>query len=113
VRLCGTREREHSGDGRVQCPEIDEFGERGHRKRTFARRSRRFRDEVGTSPGRWLIQQRIFGELLESTDMTVDRIAGEVGFATGTSLRQHVHDSIGVSPLAYRRAFRADADPLG
>jgi transcriptional regulator GlxA family with amidase domain len=81
-------------------------------KRTFARR---FRDEVGTSPGRWLIQQRIFRarELLESTDMTVDRIAGEVGFATGSSLRQHLHDSIGVSPLAYRRAFRAEADPLG
>ena len=50
-------------------------------KRTFARR---FRDEVGMSPGRWLIQQRIFRarQLLELTDMTVDRIAGEVGFAT-------------------------------
>ncbi|WP_433633057.1 GlxA family transcriptional regulator [Nocardia sp. CA-120079] len=77
-------------------------------KRTFARR---FRDEVGTSPGRWLIQQRVFRarQLLESTDMTVDRIAGEVGFATGSSLRQHLHDSIGVSPLAYRRTFRAES----
>jgi transcriptional regulator GlxA family with amidase domain len=76
--------------------------------RTFARR---FRDEVGTSPGRWLIQQRVFRArtLLESTDLPVDRIASEVGFATGASLRQHLHEAIGVSPLAYRRTFRASS----
>ncbi|WP_433594072.1 GlxA family transcriptional regulator [Nocardia sp. CA-145437] len=76
--------------------------------RTFARR---FRDEVGTSPGRWLIQQRVFRarELLESTELSVDRIAGEVGFATGASLRQHLHEAIGVAPLAYRRTFRSEA----
>lgn len=73
--------------------------------RTFARR---FRDEVGVSPGRWLIQQRVFRarELLESTELSVDRIAGEVGFATGASLRQHLNEAIGVAPLAYRRTFR-------
>lgn len=77
--------------------------------RTFARR---FRDEVGMSPGRWLIQQRVFRarELLESSELSVDRIASEVGFATGTSLRQHLHEAIGVSPLAYRRTFRQAKD---
>ncbi|MCX4536262.1 GlxA family transcriptional regulator [Streptomyces sp. NBC_01669] len=73
--------------------------------RTFARR---FDEEVGMSPGRWLIQQRVgrARQLLESSDLSVDEIAGQVGFATGTSLRQHLHAAIGVSPLAYRRTFR-------
>ncbi|WP_432175869.1 GlxA family transcriptional regulator [Streptomyces sp. Tue6028] len=75
-------------------------------RRTFARR---FNDEVGMSPGRWLIQQRVARarRLLESSDLSVDRIAGEVGFATAASLRQHLHVAIGVSPQAYRRTFQA------
>ncbi|MDN3026848.1 helix-turn-helix domain-containing protein [Streptomyces sp. S.PB5] len=74
--------------------------------RTFARR---FNDEVGLSPGRWLIQQRVARarHLLESSDLSVDQIAGQVGFATGASLRQHLHAAIGVSPQNYRRTFQA------
>ncbi|MFJ3334854.1 GlxA family transcriptional regulator [Streptomyces sp. NPDC086766] len=74
--------------------------------RTFARR---FNDEVGLSPGRWIVQQRVARarHLLESSDLTVDQIAGRVGFATGASLRQHLHAAIGVSPQAYRRTFQA------
>ncbi|MDX3573420.1 helix-turn-helix domain-containing protein [Streptomyces bobili] len=73
--------------------------------RTFARR---FHDEVGLSPGRWLIQQRVAHarHLLESSDLTVDQVAGRVGFATGASLRQHLHAAIGVSPQAYRKTFQ-------
>ncbi|MBK3573294.1 helix-turn-helix domain-containing protein [Streptomyces sp. MBT65] len=73
--------------------------------RTFARR---FHDEVGLSPGRWLIQQRVARarDLLEASDLSVDQIAGRVGFATGASLRQHLHAAIGVSPQAYRRTFQ-------
>ncbi|MFD7878626.1 GlxA family transcriptional regulator [Streptomyces sp. NPDC059766] len=76
--------------------------------RTFARR---FHDEVGLSPGRWLIQQRVARarHLLESSDLSVDQIAGRVGFATGASLRQHLHAAIGVSPQAYRRTFQTAA----
>ncbi|MFF1295732.1 MULTISPECIES: GlxA family transcriptional regulator [unclassified Streptomyces] len=76
--------------------------------RTFARR---FHDEVGLSPGRWLIQQRVARarHLLESSDLPVDQIAGHVGFATGASLRQHLHAAIGVSPQAYRRTFQTTA----
>ncbi|WP_370452333.1 GlxA family transcriptional regulator [Kribbella caucasensis] len=85
---------------------LTDLAEQSHMSlRTFARR---FNDEVGMSPGRWLIQQRVgrARHLLESTDLAVDEIASQVGFAGGTSLREHLHAAIGVSPLAYRRTFR-------
>lgn len=74
--------------------------------RTF---TRRFRDEVGMAPVRWLTQQRIerARNLLETTDLPVDRVAERAGFGTATSLRQHLQAAIGVSPSAYRATFRA------
>lgn len=85
---------------------LTDLAEHAHMSlRTFIRR---FNEEVGMSPGRWLTQQRVLRarHLLESTDLPVDDIAGQVGFATGTSLRQHLRAAIGVSPLTYRRTFR-------
>ncbi|WP_406099785.1 GlxA family transcriptional regulator [Streptomyces sp. NBC_01013] len=74
--------------------------------RTFARH---FQEETGLSPGRWLTQQRLrrARHLLESSDLSVDRVAHEVGFATATSLRRHLAAEAGVAPSAYRRTFRA------
>jgi transcriptional regulator GlxA family with amidase domain len=74
--------------------------------RTF---SRRFRDEVGMTPGQWLARQRVdlARRLLETTDLPVDRIAEQAGFGTSASLRQHLVASIGVPPSAYRHTFRA------
>jgi len=73
--------------------------------RTFGRR---FRDETGMTPRQWLIGQRLdrARHLLESSTMSVERIAAEIGFATATSLRQHMSAELGVSPLAYRRTFQ-------
>ncbi|HCA87178.1 MAG TPA: AraC family transcriptional regulator [Streptomyces sp.] len=73
--------------------------------RTF---SRRFREEAGTTPARWLTQRRIerARQLLEETDLPVDRVAVDAGFGTGASLRQHLQASLGVSPSAYRSTFR-------
>jgi transcriptional regulator GlxA family with amidase domain len=73
--------------------------------RTF---TRRFRDETGVSPARWLTDRRVelAKRLLESTELPVDRVAEQAGFGTPTSLRQHLHAAIGVAPLAYRRTFR-------
>jgi transcriptional regulator GlxA family with amidase domain len=90
---------------------LTDLAEHSHMSlRTFARR---FTEEVGMSPGRWLIQQRVerARHLLETTDLPVDEIAGQVGFAGGTSLREHLHAAIGVPPLAYRRTFRGALSP--
>ncbi|WP_030686144.1 GlxA family transcriptional regulator [Streptomyces sp. NRRL B-1347] len=74
--------------------------------RTF---TRRFREEVGVSPGQWLTRQRVerARHLLESTGLSVDRIARESGFGTAQSMRQHLQSVLGVTPTAYRRTFRA------
>ncbi|MFE3459657.1 GlxA family transcriptional regulator [Nocardiopsis aegyptia] len=76
--------------------------------RTF---TRRFRDEMGVSPGQWVAQQRLdrARQLLEETGMPVDRVAHEAGFGTAASLRQHMQAELGVSPSAYRRTFRGPA----
>ncbi|MFE0633366.1 GlxA family transcriptional regulator [Streptomyces sp. NPDC058864] len=91
-------------------PTVEQMAEHAHMSvRTFVRR---FRAETGLPPGQWLTKQRLAcaKSLLEATDLTVDQVALEVGFATATSLRQHLNAELGVSPVAYRRAFRT-ADP--
>ncbi|WP_433431514.1 GlxA family transcriptional regulator [Nonomuraea sp. CA-141351] len=73
--------------------------------RTF---TRRFREETGLSPARWLNGQRVqhARHLLETTDLGVEEVARTAGFGTAVSLRQHLHAAVGVSPLAYRHTFR-------
>ena len=87
----------------------DLAGQCGMSVRTF---TRRFREETGETAGAWLARARVdrARHLLESTDLSVDRIAAESGFGTGASLRQHLSASVGLSPLAYRRTFRVEAD---
>jgi len=76
--------------------------------RTF---TRRFREETGLSPGRWLLTQRIehARRLLESTNLPIDRVAAQSGLGTAASLRQHLHSAVGVAPAVYRRTFRTVA----
>ncbi|MCC3770578.1 GlxA family transcriptional regulator [Streptomyces sp. UNOC14_S4] len=73
--------------------------------RTF---TRRFREEVGISPGQWLTQQRVerARHLLEDSDLSMDQVARDAGFGTAASMRQHFQGALGVSPSAYRRTFR-------
>lgn len=73
--------------------------------RTFARH---FREETGTSPLQWLLRRRILAaqQLLEQTDMGIERIARDCGFGSAISLRVHFRRELRTSPLAYRRAFR-------
>jgi transcriptional regulator GlxA family with amidase domain len=73
--------------------------------RTFARR---FVQETGTTPQRWLTGQRILlaQQLLEETDDSVDLVAERSGFGNATALRHHFRSWRDTTPLAYRRIFR-------
>jgi AraC family transcriptional regulator, transcriptional activator FtrA len=72
--------------------------------RTFARR---FVEQTGTTPHRWLTQQRLFAaqRLLETTAQSIDRIAESAGFDTAETLRHHFRRHFGTTPTQYRRRF--------
>jgi len=77
-------------------------------RRTF---DRRFRAYTGSSPLQWLLTQRVLRaqQLLESSDLRVDAVARQVGFADGVALRPHFRRIVGIPPQSYRAAF-ATAD---
>jgi len=74
-------------------------------ERSFARH---FRAETGTTPLRWLHEQRILHarRLLEETDLAVETVASRSGFGTATTLREHFGRAVRTTPTAYRHAFR-------
>jgi transcriptional regulator GlxA family with amidase domain len=78
-------------------------------ERTFARR---FVQDTGTTPQRWLTGQRILlaQQLLEESDETVDAVAEAAGFGNATALRHHFRAWCGTTPNAYRHLFRGDPD---
>jgi transcriptional regulator GlxA family with amidase domain len=105
----------HTGTAATRAWALDRLAEplplpalAGHARMSVRTFTRRFRQETGVSPQRWLTAQRVelARRLLESTDTPVERVASAAGFGTPASLRQHLHAAIGVAPLAYRRTFR-------
>lgn len=72
--------------------------------------TRRFAEQLGISPGRWLLDRRIAATraLLEETDLPVETIARKVGLSSAVNLRRRFHEALRTTPAAYRRAFRAD-----
>ncbi|WP_328326790.1 MULTISPECIES: helix-turn-helix domain-containing protein [unclassified Streptomyces] len=75
-------------------------------RRTF---DRRFRSLTGSAPLQWLITQRVLQaqRLLETSDYSVDEVAGRCGFRSPVALRGHFRRQLGSSPAAYRTAYRA------
>lgn len=69
--------------------------------------NRRFRAEIGTTPLQWLLRVRVHRaqQLLETTDLSIDRIAEEAGFGAATTLRYHFARLTRTSPQAYRNSF--------
>lgn len=70
--------------------------------------ARRMRAELQAGPLDWLHQQRVARaqELLERTDASVEQVAASCGMGTATTLRRHFRRAVGVTPTAYRAAFR-------
>ncbi len=75
--------------------------------------NRRFREQTGTTPLRWLRRSRIRRAqyLLETTGHSIERIALQVGFGSPTSFRDRFKKLVGTNPSAYRRAFRSSPAP--
>ncbi|WP_214321909.1 helix-turn-helix domain-containing protein [Nonomuraea sediminis] len=92
--------------GRLHEPlTVDDLAARaGLSPRTLARR---FAEQLGVSPGRWLLNQRIAAAqaLLEETDLPVETIACRVGLSSATNLRRRFQAVVRTTPGAYRRSF--------
>ena len=85
---------------------VDSLAHRaGMSKRTLVRR---FAEQIGTTPMRWLISQRVqeAQRLLEATGLDVEDIADRCGFGSAAVLRLHLAREVGMTPTAYRRAAR-------
>ncbi|MDT0303628.1 GlxA family transcriptional regulator [Streptomonospora wellingtoniae] len=76
----------------------------GLSSRTLARR---FSEQLGTSPGQWLLGRRLDAArvLLEQTDLPVEAVAARVGLASAVNLRRRFKTHLGTTPGAYRRVF--------
>ncbi|WP_328539011.1 GlxA family transcriptional regulator [Streptomyces sp. NBC_00344] len=78
----------------------------GMSARSFARH---FGAATGTTPLRWLLDQRIAAaqKLLEHTDLPMPEVARRTGFGSEITMRQHFAARLATSPRAYRAAFTA------
>ncbi|GAA5070879.1 GlxA family transcriptional regulator [Nocardia iowensis] len=75
---------------------------------------RRFETQLGTTPLNWLLNARIrhARQLLETTDLPIDRVAEQSGFGSVASLRHHFAHLVGTAPRNYRKTFGDPATML-
>ncbi|MDX3372549.1 helix-turn-helix domain-containing protein, partial [Streptomyces sp. ME02-6987-2C] len=83
----------------------------GMSPRSFARH---FAAATGTTPLRWLLDQRIAAaqKLLERTDLPMPEVARRAGFGSEVMMRQHFAARLATSPRAYRAAFTGGSSPI-
>jgi len=71
--------------------------------------TRHFQDQVGITPMQQVFRMRVqrAKELLETTDIPVERISDHVGFGSSVAFRQQFTRRVGIPPHRYRTSFRA------
>jgi len=78
---------------------------------SLSRRSylRQFARATGTTPIKWLIEQRIQASLalLESSTLSIEQIATRVGFESAVTYRHHFVRQMRTTPSEYRSCFTA------
>jgi AraC family transcriptional regulator, transcriptional activator FtrA len=81
----------------------------GHAHLSSRSFTRHFRRATGTSPGRWLLDQRIRASLalLEAGELPVEHVGAAVGIPSPAAYRRHFARTMGLAPAAYRRSFRS------
>ena len=85
---------------------VDELAKQAHlSKRTLARR---FAQSTGCGPLEWITNLRVrrAKDLLETTSLSIEEIAGECGFGSAPTLRHHFRERVKVNPTTYRLHFR-------
>ena len=79
------------------------------RQSAMSRRSylRQFAKATGTTPIKWLIEQRIQASLalLEASSLSVEQIATRVGFESAATYRHHFVRQLRTTPSDYRSCF--------
>jgi len=77
----------------------------------MSRRSfvRNFRSATGSTPAAWVRSRRLdeARRLLETTDLSVERVAAACGLGSAVTLRQNFASAFGSTPSGYRRRFDA------
>ncbi|MFX2607438.1 transcriptional regulator FtrA [Enterobacter mori] len=84
---------------------VDSLARRvGMSQRTFLRR---FQDATGTTPTRWLLNERLLRakDYLENSKLSIDSIAEQTGFGQAATLRHHFRQHFALSPARYRKQF--------
>jgi len=85
--------------------DLDALARRAHMSRRTL--TRRFREETGVPPMRWLVDARIdrAREILETTTEPVENLGRLTGLGAPASVRAAFHRHVGTSPQEYRSLF--------
>lgn len=73
--------------------------------------TRHFQKATGMSLGEWITTERLRRSqlLLETSELSIERVAERSGFQSSVTFRQAFREKLGVSPQEWRRTFQGSA----